>query len=250
MLTGLPPDLQRPGSIEGNSFRLDVGIDTAELQIAVATAAITALLTHAVVPQPDMVEHASMIIVPGDGDRARLPINVCDGCALARHLIRWLAGCFACSLRSTTGWVNGFGAQTVAPVAGVHGAEYMDYPHEQSTQCEVDFHRVVRIVCRLSAALHLTVIDQHSDQKDIERGWRVGHRGRDSMYYEELINGVWARLNLDGEMLLGEAHHVIYFADEERWAAIYPAWAQGRRAEIIERIKSEFTEPDYLYDGG
>ena len=94
------------------------------------------------------------------------------------------------------------------------------------------------------------MVTNKSDYKDLDRGWRVGHRGRDSMYYEELINGVWARLNIDGEMLLGEAHHVIYFADEERWATIYPVWAQGRRLEIITRIKREFPPPDYLYDGG
>lgn len=78
--------------------------------------------------------------------------------------------------------------------------------------------------------------------------WQVGHVGRDMMYYEEYRNGAWERLSLDGEMLLGRAHHVIFFRSEADWSR-YPAWAHGRRAEIIERIKSAFREPDYEYHG-
>jgi hypothetical protein len=81
------------------------------------------------------------------------------------------------------------------------------------------------------------------------RGWRVGHRGRDQMYYEELRDGVWKRIDIDGEMLMGRAHHVIYFASPERWRE-YPPWASQRRDEIIARIKSEFREPDYEYYAG
>jgi hypothetical protein len=81
-----------------------------------------------------------------------------------------------------------------------------------------------------------------------QRGWRVGHQGRDQMYYEELRDGSWERIDIDGEMLMGPAHHVIYFAAPERWRA-YPAWARERRDEIIARITSEFREPDYEYSG-
>ena len=82
----------------------------------------------------------------------------------------------------------------------------------------------------------------------MERRWRVGHRGRDSMHYEEWRDGTWQRLDIDGEMLMGRAHHVIYFATPERWQS-YPEWARHRRDEIIARIKSEFREPDYEYHG-
>lgn len=68
------------------------------------------------------------------------------------------------------------------------------------------------------------------------------------MYYEELHEGGWERIDIDGEMLMGRAHHVIYFATPERWQT-YPPWARGRRAEIIARITSEFREPDYEYYG-
>jgi len=79
--------------------------------------------------------------------------------------------------------------------------------------------------------------------------WRVGHTGRDCMYYEEYREGRWERIEISGEMLMGPAHHVIYFASREQWKA-YPEWARGRRSEIIARIKSRFAPPDYEYYGG
>jgi hypothetical protein len=79
-----------------------------------------------------------------------------------------------------------------------------------------------------------------------QQTWRVGHHGRDAMYYEEMIGGSWQRIDIDGEMLMGRAHHVIYFASAEQWQR-YPEWARHRRNDIIARIKSEFREPDYEY---
>jgi hypothetical protein len=81
-------------------------------------------------------------------------------------------------------------------------------------------------------------------------GWRVGHVGRDGMFYEELHDGKWERLDIDGEMLHGtKAHHVIYFATEAAWPR-HPEWARGRRTEIVERIKSKFAPPYYEYLNG
>lgn len=82
----------------------------------------------------------------------------------------------------------------------------------------------------------------------MDANWRVGHSGRDQMYYEEQRAGDWHRLVINGEMLMGPAHHVIYFKSAESWGN-YPQWAHGRRAEIIARIKSAFRPPDYEYDG-
>ena len=76
-----------------------------------------------------------------------------------------------------------------------------------------------------------------------EGSWRVGHVGRDMMYYEEFRDGAWQRISVDGDMLTGRAHHVIYFNH-----ITIPAWAEGRRDEIFERIKTGFPEPDYEYD--
>ncbi len=80
------------------------------------------------------------------------------------------------------------------------------------------------------------------------REWRAGHRGRDQLYYEEYADGSWRRLEISGEMLMGPARHVIYFASPKDWEK-YPAWARDRRTEIINRVKSALPPPDYEYYG-
>lgn len=84
------------------------------------------------------------------------------------------------------------------------------------------------------------------DESAVARGWRVGHQGRDQMYYEERHGGGWQRIDISGEMLMGRAHHVIYFPSAKAWERM-PEWARLRRDEIIARIKSEFCQPDYEY---
>lgn len=68
------------------------------------------------------------------------------------------------------------------------------------------------------------------------------------MYYEELHDDRWRRLEIGGEMIVGRAHHVICFGSRESWSA-GPTWARDRREEIIARIKSAFPIPDYEYEG-
>lgn len=76
--------------------------------------------------------------------------------------------------------------------------------------------------------------------------WRVGHQGRDGMYYEEEVGSEWRRIPVDGELLTGRAHHAVYLASPEQWRA-YPDWARDRRDEIVARIRSQFRPPDYDY---
>ena len=64
----------------------------------------------------------------------------------------------------------------------------------------------------------------------------------------ETVLGADTTVVIDGEMLGGPAHHVIYFPSEDAWQA-YPAWARDRRAEIIARIKSKFGTPAYEHHG-
>jgi hypothetical protein len=78
--------------------------------------------------------------------------------------------------------------------------------------------------------------------------WRVRHQGRDAIYYEELVDGQWTGFELGGEMLLGRAHHAIDFGSRDAWNT-RPAWARGRRDEIIARVKSACPMPDYEYNG-
>jgi len=82
---------------------------------------------------------------------------------------------------------------------------------------------------------------------DAIRGWRVRHAGRDAFLYEELRDGAWVAIAVEGEMLVGRPHHVV-FAPAQTWR-VYPQWARDRRDEIISRIKSQLRPPDYEYDG-
>lgn len=79
-----------------------------------------------------------------------------------------------------------------------------------------------------------------------EGAWRVGHQGRDHVYYEEWGDGAWRRIEIGGEMLMGRPHHVIYVPSPERWLT-YPDWARGRRDEILERLRGKLAPPDYEY---
>lgn len=74
--------------------------------------------------------------------------------------------------------------------------------------------------------------------------WRVGHVGRDSMYYEELRDGVWQRIDISGELLTGRVSHDLHAESDERWRE-YPEWARHRRDEILARVMSEHLEPQY-----
>ena len=82
-------------------------------------------------------------------------------------------------------------------------------------------------------------------RRNRSRGWRVGHSGRDSMFYDELRNGTWHRIDIGGELLKGTPHHVIYITHMQ-----YPEWATGRSGEIVGRIKSVFKATEYAYDDG
>lgn len=79
--------------------------------------------------------------------------------------------------------------------------------------------------------------------------WRVGHVGRDQIFYEEARLGGWERIEISGEMLMGRAHHVIYFPSPGEWRERYPEWARDRREEIIARVCSVCPAPDYEYSG-
>ena len=77
--------------------------------------------------------------------------------------------------------------------------------------------------------------------REAERDWRVGHLGRDRICYEERHHGEWQRLEIDGEMLMGEAGHAVYFASPEAWRS-YPEWARERRDEIVARVSAAMRE--------
>lgn len=108
-------------------------------------------------------------------------------------------------------------------------------------------HSPLLVLSAIGGLLSIAMVFGHlSRHQDLKRGWRVGHRGRDEMYYEEMVNGRWERILIDGEMLCGKAHHVIYFPSHEQWATL-PEWTRERQSEIIARIKQAFAPPGYEY---
>jgi hypothetical protein len=81
-------------------------------------------------------------------------------------------------------------------------------------------------------------------------GWTVEHSGRDRIVYREVVRGRLEDFVLDGEMLMGTPHHVVYVPGAEKWEHTAPAWARGRREEIVARIRSRLREPGYEYEFG
>ncbi|HEY7370766.1 MAG TPA: hypothetical protein VIF57_01215 [Polyangia bacterium] len=76
--------------------------------------------------------------------------------------------------------------------------------------------------------------------------WRVGHVGDHAIYYEERAGDAWRRLELECEPT--DSGYTIYVGTTAQWED-EPAWVQGRRVEIIRRIKSVLKVPRYEYVG-
>lgn len=82
--------------------------------------------------------------------------------------------------------------------------------------------------------------------KENRQKWRVRNLGRDIISYQEKINGEWKKIEIDGEILMGEKSKVLYFKSEKKWSE-YPEWAKNR-AKIIERVKLKFPEKYNEYE--
>lgn len=83
---------------------------------------------------------------------------------------------------------------------------------------------------------------------DRKRGWKVGRKGRDDLYYAEYRDGEWERIIIPGEMMSSdEPGHIVYLESTGDWSR-YPSWAMNRKEEIITRIKERFPSPYYEYE--
>lgn len=81
------------------------------------------------------------------------------------------------------------------------------------------------------------------------KGYWVGHEGRDEIYYEEKYRDAVRRMIIPGEMLVGgPIHRVIYVPNDAEWREKMPEWARGRKAEIMDRIKTFLGQEHYEYD--
>jgi hypothetical protein len=79
------------------------------------------------------------------------------------------------------------------------------------------------------------------------RGYWLSRRGRGSFEYEERHETVVEHLVIDGEMM-AVGPDVIYLPNEEQWQREMPAWAQGRRDEILARVKRLLGNKNYRYE--
>lgn len=78
------------------------------------------------------------------------------------------------------------------------------------------------------------------------RGFWVAKKGHHTIEYEELRNGEVERLGMYSEMSVG-APNVVYVPTEKEWKQKMPDWAQGRREEILERVKHKLGTRRYEY---
>ncbi|MGH9967572.1 MAG: hypothetical protein ACREBG_07025 [Pyrinomonadaceae bacterium] len=79
------------------------------------------------------------------------------------------------------------------------------------------------------------------------RGYWARRAGRDSIRYEEKRGRSVEHVIIDGEMM-AVGPHVIYVPTDEEWKKSAPEWAQGRRDEILERVKGILGSRSYEYD--
>ncbi|HYE75797.1 MAG TPA: hypothetical protein VEF04_20810, partial [Blastocatellia bacterium] len=79
------------------------------------------------------------------------------------------------------------------------------------------------------------------------RGYWVARKGRDSIEYAERHADKVEQIIIDGEMMAVRPH-VVYLPTEEEWQKKMPEWAQGRRDEIIGRVKDFLSSKNYESD--
>jgi hypothetical protein len=78
-------------------------------------------------------------------------------------------------------------------------------------------------------------------------GWNIRHDGLHVIRYSELLGSKVEEIVIDGEMVHGTPHHVLYVPAAPEWDQRYPDWARGRRDEIVRRIRSKCPDSEYSY---
>lgn len=76
-------------------------------------------------------------------------------------------------------------------------------------------------------------------RRDEERGWRVGRQGRDQLLYDKLREGKWERIDVDGAILEGTPHHVIYLS-----STVFPLWGKSARKRLSSASRASCEHQD------
>jgi len=86
--------------------------------------------------------------------------------------------------------------------------------------------------------LTLTVRSKLREARENRRGWRLDLDPWGIRYEEKNPEGIWSSILIRATFRghgFGEAH----VPADEVWDARFPAWARGRREEIVSRMQSE-----------
>ncbi|MEJ1973879.1 MAG: hypothetical protein WDM96_15875 [Lacunisphaera sp.] len=90
----------------------------------------------------------------------------------------------------------------------------------------------------VAVGITLALLSEIRETRENRRGWRLGRDTWGVRYEEKTKEGVWdsllIRATLRGHSF-GEAHVPL----DAVWDPRFPAWAHGRREEIVSRIRSE-----------
>jgi hypothetical protein len=78
-------------------------------------------------------------------------------------------------------------------------------------------------------------------------GWNVRHDGLHVLRYSQVVGSKVEEIVIDGAIMPGTPHHVLYVPAAPEWDQRYPEWARGRRDEIVRRIRSECPDSEYSY---
>lgn len=71
--------------------------------------------------------------------------------------------------------------------------------------------------------------------------WRCRIEGRDSLLYEEQVDGGWRQLSFRSEQLSTTSpHHALMLESAAAWLRDRPPWARTRREQILGRLRIGF----------
>jgi hypothetical protein len=89
---------------------------------------------------------------------------------------------------------------------------------------------------------------RRASAREDRRGWRVRLATPGRWAYEERREGVWEGIPFEEIAEVNENRYVVFAPSVETWRT-FPAWVQGRRMEILGRVRSELTIRRYVIEG-
>jgi hypothetical protein len=79
------------------------------------------------------------------------------------------------------------------------------------------------------------------------QGWRLRRVFAGRWSYEEKIGSQWAGIPFEEPQDFREPPYVVIAPSEDTWHT-FPAWAQGRRAEIVGRVQLALSSSNFVVE--